>query len=237
MVLIELKKVSKVYQGDGVKTVALNDISFSIQEGEFLSIMGPSGSGKSTLLHILGLLDRPSSGDYIFDEKNVKEFSDDELAFIRNDRIGFVFQRFNLLKRTTVYENVRLPLYYSHIPRKKWHGLVERAIKLVGLAHRTNHLSAQLSGGESQRVAIARAIVNNPSVIFADEPTGNLDSKTGEQIMDILKDLHDKGSTIILITHESSAADYGSRIIMLKDGEVQSDRKHKTSASKRKFIK
>lgn len=237
MALIQIKNVSKVYEGDGVKTTALKNATFKIEEGEFLSIMGPSGSGKSTLLHILGLLDRPSSGKYIFNGKNVNDFSDDELATLRNNKIGFIFQRFNLLKRTTVYDNIRLPLYYSHIPRKKWRALVEEAVKLVGLEHRMHHLSSQLSGGESQRVAIARAIVNKPSVIFADEPTGNLDSKTGELIMNIIKNLHNNGSTIILITHESSAAAYGDRIIQLKDGEVVSDRKHKSSTKKRKFQK
>jgi putative ABC transport system ATP-binding protein len=232
MSLIDLKNVSKIYQTGEVKTVALDKASFKVSEGEFVSIMGPSGSGKSTLLHILGLLDRPTKGKYYFDGKNVDDYTDEELAFIRNREIGFIFQRFNLLKRTSVFENVKLPLYYSETPAKEWADLVKRAVELVGLSHRMNNLSAQLSGGEQQRVAIARAIVNRPSVIFADEPTGNLDSKTGKQIMDIIDQLHKEGSTVLLITHESSAASYSNRIIRLKDGAVASDRKRKRTAKK-----
>jgi putative ABC transport system ATP-binding protein len=233
MPIIELKNVSKIYQGDEVKTIALDKVSFSIEQGEFVSIMGPSGSGKSTLLHILGLLDRPTLGTYHFNSRQIDEHTDDELAAIRNSDIGFIFQRFNLLKRATVYDNVLLPLHYSPIKKSAWHSLVMDSIKAVGLEHRVNHLSSQLSGGESQRVAIARAVVNKPSVIFADEPTGNLDSKAGEQIMNIIADLHEEGRTIVLITHETSAASYGNRIIRLKDGQLSSDRKQKKGRPKK----
>ncbi len=235
--LITVKDLYKIYQVGEYETIAVNNISLTINKGEFLSIMGPSGSGKSTFLHILGLLDRPSKGDYIFDNKNITTYSDEELAQLRNEEIGFIFQRFNLLKRSSVYDNVQLPLYYSSIPRSKWHTLVMEAIKSVGLEDRVNNLSAQLSGGESQRVAIARAIVNKPSVIFADEPTGNLDSKTGEQIMNIIQKLHESGRTIILITHETSAASYAQRTIKLKDGKLVSDRKRTSRAKNRKFTK
>lgn len=229
MSLIELKHVSKTYVSGPIETKALKEISFTVNSGEFISIMGPSGSGKSTLLHILGLLDRPSSGTYLFHQESVDKLSDQQLAHWRNKEIGFIFQRFNLLKRMSVYENVQVPLLYSGIPKKQWDKLIRSAIESVGLEHRINHLSSELSGGESQRVAIARAIVNEPSIIFADEPTGNLDSKTGEQIMHIIDDLHQKGATVILITHETAAAAFSKRIIRLKDGSLQSDRKKKQS--------
>lgn len=236
MSIISLDNVSKVYETGDIKTIALSDVTFNVGQAEFMSIMGPSGSGKSTLLHILGLLDRPSSGDYSFFGRSIQDFSDEELAYLRNEKIGFIFQRFNLLKRATVFDNVLLPLHYSTIPRSKWKSLVEQAISSVGLEHRMYHNSGQLSGGESQRVAIARAIVNEPDLIFADEPTGNLDSVSGEQIMNIIADLHKKGRTVILITHESSAAAYGQRIIKLKDGKLVSDRKQRKARPK-KFTK
>jgi len=226
-ILIECKEIRRVYQTGDVKTVALNGIDFSVKKGEFVAIMGPSGSGKSTLLHILGMLDHPSDGQYLFEGKDVTSLEDHELAAIRNFEIGFVFQHFNLLKRTTVFDNVKLPLYYSTIPEKEWKKIVEHAIDSVGLTHRIHHVSSQLSGGEQQRVAIARAIVNSPSLILADEPTGNLDSKSGGQIMDIIQGLNKQGRTVLLITHETYTSEYAKRIIRLSDGEIISDKKRR----------
>jgi putative ABC transport system ATP-binding protein len=221
--MLEAQDLKKEYADDGVKTTALDGVSFKIDEGEFAAIMGPSGSGKSTLMHIMGFLDRPSSGTYTFLGKGIEELSDDELANIRNEQIGFVFQFFNLLPRTTVFDNVKLPLIYTKLSEEEKKERVMGAIESVGLSHRLNHFSNQLSGGEQQRVAIARAIVNNPSIIFADEPTGNLDSKSGQQIMEILQDLNDMGRTIILVTHELYTAEMAKRIIKLKDGKILSD--------------
>lgn len=237
--MIEVKDLIKEYRNDSVVTKVLNGINLSINEGEFISIMGPSGSGKSTLMHIMGFLDRPTSGVYKFKGKSIDELSDDELAKIRNKEMGFVFQGFNLLSRTTAFENVKLPLIYSGINAKEEKELVEKAIKAVGLSHRAYHFPNQLSGGEQQRVAIARAIVNNPSVIFADEPTGNLDSKSGQQIIDILQKLNNEGRTIILVTHERYTAEMAKRIIQLKDGEIISDEKvkHQRIAAKEGLIK
>ncbi len=199
------------------------DVTFGINRGEFVSVIGPSGSGKSTLLHILGFLDRQSSGSYLFDGKAIDEHTEEQLAHIRNKKMGFIFQSFNLLTRTSVLDNVKLPLSYSGIDESNWNKMALRAIDSVGLSHRVNHKPNQLSGGEKQRVAIARALVNDPNVIFADEPTGNLDSKSGGQIMDIIASLHEKGHTIILITHETYTAQYANRIIALRDGTVESD--------------
>jgi putative ABC transport system ATP-binding protein len=221
--MIEAKDLRKEYSNDHIKTVALGGVSFNIGEGEFIAIMGPSGSGKSTLMHIMGFLDRPSSGNYKFEGQEMEDLTDDELAYIRNEKMGFVFQFFNLLARTSVFDNVKLPLVYTKIPEKEKNERVDEAIKAVGLSHRANHYSNQLSGGEQQRVAIARAIVNHPSVIFADEPTGNLDSKSGQQIMEILQDLNEKGHTIILVTHEKYTSEMARRVIALKDGKVVSD--------------
>ncbi|MCK9187176.1 MAG: ABC transporter ATP-binding protein [Candidatus Colwellbacteria bacterium] len=224
MALIEVEKISKVYGMDGFETVALRDISFSVNEGEFAAIMGPSGSGKSTLLHILGFLDRATSGTYHFDGKTIDEYSEEELAVLRNKKIGFVFQSFHLLPRTSVIDNVKLPLLYSGIKEIYWNDMALEAIDSVGLSHRVNHEPSQLSGGEKQRVAIARALVNKPKLIFADEPTGNLDSKSGKAIMEILQDLNEKeGKTIILITHETYTAEHAERIIKILDGEVERD--------------
>lgn len=225
MPLIEIKNLGKIYQDDGAETPALKSVSFDIDEGEFVAIMGPSGSGKSTLLHVLGFLDRPTSGTYRFAGKNMDEYTDNELAATRNKQMGFIFQAFNLLPRTTVYDNVQLPLMYSGVPEKEWDALTKKAISSVGLEHRALHESSQLSGGEKQRVAIARALVNDPYVIFADEPTGNLDSKSGGQVMDILQMLHNNGKTIVLITHETYTAEYSERIIRLKDGDIELDKK------------
>ncbi|MFY9492884.1 MAG: ABC transporter ATP-binding protein [Minisyncoccia bacterium] len=196
----------------------------TIQTGEFVAVMGPSGSGKSTLLHILGFLDRPTGGTYLFDGKALADYSEDEIAEARNEKMGFVFQAFNLLSRTTVLDNVKLPLFYSRQDEKLWEKTAKKAIEAVGLGHRLGYFSSQLSGGEKQRVAIARALVNNPQIIFADEPTGNLDSKSGETVMNILRRLNanDK-KTIILITHETYTSEYAQRIIYFKDGKIDSD--------------
>ena len=226
MPLIEVSNLEKTYVNEGVSTPALQGISFHVEKGEFAAIMGPSGSGKSTLLHILGFLDRASSGEYIFDGKSADEYTGEEMARIRNKRMGFVFQAFNLLPRTSILENVKLPLLYSNIPELRWNKMAEDAIEAVGLSHRIHHESSKVSGGEKQRVAIARALVLNPDVIFADEPTGNLDSKSGKIIMEIIQKLNQEtGHTIILITHETYTAEHAGRIIMMKDGEIESDRK------------
>ena len=221
--LIKVNNLTKDYINDAVVTNVLRGVSFEINEGEFVAIMGPSGSGKSTLMHILGFLDRLTSGRYEFDGRNVNDFSDDELAKLRNQKAGFVFQTYNLLPRTTVLENVKLPLVYSGIANKEMDRLAKEAVESVGLAHRLNYFSNQLSGGEQQRVAIARALVNSPKVIFADEPTGNLDSKSGTQIMAILEKLNGEGKTIILVTHERDTAEHARRIIKLRDGLIVSD--------------
>jgi putative ABC transport system ATP-binding protein len=223
--MIEVRDLRKEYLDGDVTTIALDGVSFDIKKGEFVAIMGPSGSGKSTLMHIMGFLDRPSSGIFKFENQGIEELNDDQLAYVRNNKLGFIFQFFNLLPRTTVFNNVKLPLIYTKISEEEKNQRVKNAIESVGLSHRMKHLSNQLSGGEQQRVAIARAIVNNPEVIFADEPTGNLDSKSGQQIMEILQDLNDKGHTIILVTHELYTAEMAKRIIKLKDGQIVSDEK------------
>jgi putative ABC transport system ATP-binding protein len=221
--LIEVKGLEKTYLDGESQTRALGGVSFDIKEGEFVAVMGPSGSGKSTLLHILGFLDDYTNGTYYFDGKDASKYSQQEIARVRNKKMGFVFQAFNLLPRTTVFENVKLPLLYSGIKESLWDKTAKKAIEQVGLSHRVNHETSQLSGGEKQRVAIARALVNEPSVIFADEPTGNLDSKSGSQVMEIIEGLNDEGHTIILITHETYTAEYAQRIIRLKDGLIEND--------------
>lgn len=223
--IIKVENLCKTYENEGVKTQAVCGVSFEIKKGEFVSIMGPSGSGKSTLMQILGFLDRPTEGKYFFDGEDTEKFSEEKLSYIRNQKIGFVFQTFNLLPRTTVFENVELPLLYDHgeTNREKAKDKVEKALKSVFMDHRINYLSSQLSGGEKQRVAIARALVNDPDVIFADEPTGNLDSKSGTQIMKILQKLNDRGHTIILVTHETFTAQHAQRILYVKDGQVIAD--------------
>lgn len=223
MSLITVSNLEKVYENEGVATKALSSATFTIEKGEFVSIMGPSGSGKSTLMQILGLLDRPTGGSFLLDGKDVSKFSDDELARLRNKKIGFVFQAFNLLPKTSVYDNVELPLLYDDQPIESNEKSVERAIESVDMVHRTNYLSSQLSGGEKQRVAIARALVNNPEIIFADEPTGNLDSKAGLQVMAILQKLNDAGHTIVLVTHETYTAEHAKRILSMKDGQIVND--------------
>jgi len=223
MAFIEVKKLEKIYGVDGTETPALRGIDFSIEKAEFVAVMGPSGCGKSTLLHVLGFLDRHTGGTYLFDGKSMDQYSDDELAKVRNKKMGFVFQMFNLLPHTTVLENVKLPLVYSDVKESLWDDIARKAVAEVGLEHRADHETTKLSGGEKQRVAIARALVNNPQIVFADEPTGNLDSKSGGQIMELIEGLHEKGCTIILVTHETYTAEYAERIIRLKDGLIESD--------------
>ena len=225
MAIIKAKKICKTYYTDSVETPVLHDMNFEIEEGEFVAIMGPSGSGKSTLLHILGFLDDQTKGTYYFNGKKIDDYTGSEIAHIRNKEMGFVFQAFNLLPRTSVYDNVKLPLLYSDFPEKEWHGMIMEAIKIVGLEHRIEYETSQLSGGEKQRVAIARALVTKPKVIFADEPTGNLDSKSGQKIMETLQTLNkEKGHTIVLITHETYTAEHAQRVIKIVDGRIKSDR-------------
>ncbi len=222
--MISIKNIGKDYQDDGSITSALKNISFEIKPGEFVAIMGPSGSGKSTLLHILSFMDRPTSGSYSFFGRNMENMSDTELAQTRNQDMGFVFQAFNLLARSSVYDNVEMPLIYSNIPLEKRKEVVEKAVAAVGLSEKLHVEAGRLSGGQKQRVAIARALVNNPNVIFADEPTGNLDSHSGAKIMEILKDLNAAGKTIILVTHETYTAKFAGRLIQLKDGQLEIDK-------------
>lgn len=220
MALIEATNIEKTYS-DGTR--AIRGVSLSIEEGEFVAIMGPSGSGKSTLLHMIGLLDNPTAGKYVLNGKDTAKFPRPELAHLRNKEMGFVFQTFNLLGRTSSLENVKLPLIYSQVPEIEWNERARNGLEAVGLSHREEHEPGQLSGGERQRVAIARALVTNPNIIFADEPTGNLDSVAGEDIIALLQKLNDDGRTVVLITHESEMAAYAKRIVTIKDGLVFSD--------------
>ena len=225
--MIECQHIYKSYFNEEIETSVLKNISFTINDGEFVAIMGPSGSGKSTLMHIIGALDTPTKGKYILDGKDVSTLSDDELAGIRKQKIGFVFQAFNLLPRATVLRNVALPLVYSEVDKTKREELAKQAAIHAGLDEtRFYHLSNQLSGGQMQRVAIARALVNNPSLLLADEPTGNLDTKTGDIVLATFQELNKQGRTIILITHEPYVAKHADRIIQIRDGEVLSDEKN-----------
>jgi len=226
--MIECKNISKIYKTGAGETVALRAASFSIGDGEFVAIMGPSGSGKSTLMHILGALDTPTSGTYLLDKQDVCKLSDDELADIRKDKIGFVFQSYNLLPRASVLRNVELPLMYAGASKKEREEKARQALIAAGLLQdRWGHLSNQLSGGQMQRVAIARALVNDPSIILADEPTGNLDTKTGEIVLDTFQRLNSEHSrTIVLITHERYVAEHAQRIIHIRDGEIIKDEKN-----------
>lgn len=221
--MIEVKSLKKIYQLGDIEVPALRGIDISVEKNEYLSIMGPSGSGKSTLMNIIGCLDVPTEGKYILNDHDVSKLTDDELAEIRNKQIGFVFQTFNLLPRADALHNVELPLIYSGATRGMRKQLAEAALEKVGLGDRMHHKPNELSGGQRQRVAIARALVNNPAIILADEPTGNLDSNTGEEIMEIFEQLHKSGNTIILITHEEYIANYSKRIIRLWDGKIQTD--------------
>lgn len=235
MAFLEAKNLKKRYS-DG--TEALRGVSLSIEKGEFVAVMGPSGSGKSTLLHILGFLDRPTEGEYSLNHRKFEDTLDDEVAEARNEEMGFVFQMFNLLPKTSVLDNVKLPLIYSGVPKSMWDNLAMAAIDSVGLSHRVSSMSSTLSGGEKQRVAIARALVRNPKIIFADEPTGNLDTKSGQAVMEIFEKLNkDLGHTIVLITHETTTAEHAERIIHIKDGLIEKDEKVIARRSASVFVK
>ncbi len=239
MALIETKNLTKVYADEDVETRALDGISLTIEDGEFLAITGASGSGKSTLLQVLGCLDRPTDWDYFFEGKQVSSYSDKELARIRNEKLGFVFQAFNLLPRLSVLDNVMLPLVYAGVSKKE---RIERAramIALVGLENRISYQASQLSGGQKQRVAIARALVNDPKIIFADEPTGNLDSKSGAVVLEFLQMLNDQGRTLVVVTHELYVAEAARRTVHIVDGRIDSDEvvAHRRIISKDGFVK
>ncbi|MBD3270093.1 ATP-binding cassette domain-containing protein [Candidatus Peregrinibacteria bacterium] len=223
--IIEINNLKKTYYTGDVETPVLRGLDLKVKDGEFIAIMGPSGSGKSTLMHIMGFLDKPTGGSYHFEGVDVSELSDDDLALVRRERIGFVFQAFFLLPRATVIENVMLPLLYQK--HSHGHDMAKKALDSVGLSHRLDYLPTSLSGGEKQRTAIARALINAPSVIFADEPTGNLDSKSGKQVMNIFQKLNEKGHTIILVTHEKTTAQHAERIIHIRDGLIESEEKVK----------
>ena len=224
MNIINIEHISRVYQVGTEEVRALSDISISIDKNEYVAIMGPSGSGKSTLMNVLGCLDTPTAGKYEFNKNNVSEMNDNDLAKIRNKEIGFVFQTFNLLPRSDAFHNVELPLIYAGVSKAERRSRAKQALVDVGLENRMHHKPNELSGGQRQRVAIARALVTNPSIILADEPTGNLDSKTGEEIMLLFNEIHGKGNTIILVTHEEYIAEHAARIVRLKDGLVESDK-------------
>lgn len=221
--MIATKSLSKIYDHDGVRTVALDGVTFNVDKGEFVAIMGPSGSGKSTLMHILGALDTPTSGHYLLNGHEVGRMNDDQLADIRNKQIGFVFQSYNLLPRTTALKNVILPMAYGNVERPQRHERAVKLLKLVGLADRMDHTSSQLSGGQQQRVAIARALALDPAIILADEPTGNLATAQSDEIMNIFTQLNGQGHTVVMITHEPSVAKYAKRVIVLRDGKIVTD--------------
>lgn len=221
--IIKVKNLSKVYSTGGVETVALKDASFEIGEGEFVAVMGQSGSGKSTLMHILGALDLPTSGSYLLDGEDVSKLNEDELAMIRNRKIGFIFQAFNLLPRTSALKNVMLPMVYAGIPKAERLEKAQDYLEVMGLGERLTHTSSQLSGGEQQRVAIARGLAMNPSILLADEPTGNLPTNQSEEIMEIFQKLNDDGHTVVMITHEPEIAAYAKRVITLRDGQIIDD--------------
>jgi len=221
--MISVKHISKIYKMDSIETVALSDVSFKVKKGEFVAIMGPSGSGKSTLMHILGALDLPTKGEYFLNEENIGQLGEDQLAEIRNKKIGFVFQVYNLLPRISALQNVMLPMAYAGIPKEERLERAKKYLKLVGLEDRVYHFPNQLSGGQQQRVTIARALVMNPSIILADEPTGNIASVQAEEVMAIFQKLNEKGHTIIMITHEANIARHAKRIIHLRDGKIVED--------------
>ncbi|MFQ5599453.1 MAG: ABC transporter ATP-binding protein [Candidatus Krumholzibacteriia bacterium] len=221
--LIELRDLVKDYRLDSQIVRALNGVDLSVARGEFVSIMGPSGSGKSTLMNLIGCLDSPTSGTYALNGREVGRLQDDDLAAIRNREVGFVFQTFNLLPRATAHKNVELPLIYADLPARERRRRVEEALQVVGLGDRARHRPNELSGGERQRVAIARAVVNRPSIILADEPTGNLDSRTGQEILEVFCRLHEAGHTLLLVSHDADIARHARRVVRLRDGEVESD--------------
>ncbi|WP_427338073.1 ABC transporter ATP-binding protein [Caloranaerobacter sp. DY30410] len=225
--MIKLEGLTKVYKMGNVSVTALKDINLNIEKEEFVAIMGPSGSGKSTLMNILGCLDKPTKGKYILDGVSIQGLNDDELAVIRNRKIGFVFQAFNLLSRTTALKNVELPMMYAGVPAKERRKRAIELLEKVGLGDRINHKPNEMSGGQRQRVAIARALVNNPAIILADEPTGNLDTKSGEEIMDIFKKLNEEGVTIIIVTHEPDIAQKAKRVVTFRDGMIIEDKQIK----------
>lgn len=223
---IEVSDISKIYKMGDLETIALDKVNFKINKGEFVAIMGPSGSGKSTLMHILGALDTPTSGTYILDGKNVEKLSDDELADIRNQKIGFIFQAFNLLPRISVLQNVMLPMRYADVPEVERLTRAKKYLEMVGLGNRLHHKSNQISGGQQQRVAIARALSMNPALLLADEPTGNIASTQAEEIMAIFQKINDDGHTVVMITHEQDIAAHAKRIIMIRDGKLIRDEKN-----------
>jgi len=235
--IIQVSDLTKIYQMGTQEVRALNGVSFDVQPNEYIAIMGPSGSGKSTLMNLIGCLDTPSSGTYILNSQDVSELEDSELAEVRNREIGFVFQTFNLLPRTDCLSNVELPLIYSGIKTAERHERASETLRRVGLGDRIDHKPNELSGGQRQRVAIARALVNNPSILLADEPTGNLDTQTGEDIMRLFEELYRSGNTIIVVTHEPEIAEHARRIIRLRDGKIESDKKVENPALENKEIK
>jgi putative ABC transport system ATP-binding protein len=224
-IMINVNHLSKIYKNDSVETIALDDITFNVARGEFVAIIGPSGSGKSTLMHILGALDLPTKGTYMLDNEDVSHLNEDQLADIRNKKIGFIFQAYNLLPRTTALTNVMLPMAYAGIEKHKRQETAEKFLKMVGLGDRMHHTSSQLSGGQQQRVAIARALVLSPSILLADEPTGNLATAQSQEIIEIFQKLNKEGHTVVLITHEPDIAAHANRVITLRDGKIEKDKK------------
>ena len=227
--MIKLDQLTKVYRTVDIESTALNNISFEIEKGEFVSIMGPSGCGKSTLLNVLGMLDKPESGSYQFLENEIATLNEKGRSDIRKKNIGFIFQNFNLIDELTVFENIELPLIYNKVPTAERKKRVNELIEKIGISHRATHFPQQLSGGQQQRVAVARALVTKPPLILADEPTGNLDSSHGNEVMELLCNLHEEGTTIVMVTHSSHDASYSSRIINLMDGQVVSEKKNKVA--------
>lgn len=227
--MIKLEKLSKVYRTDEIESTALNEVSFEIEKGEFVSVMGPSGCGKSTLLNILGMLDKPESGSYKFQDSEVSQLNEKNRSNIRKQNIGFIFQNFNLIDELTVFENIELPLIYNKMSSSERKKRVNAIIEKMGISHRASHFPQQLSGGQQQRVAVSRALITNPPLILADEPTGNLDSSHGNEVMELLCELNENGTTIVMVTHSSHDASYSRRIINLLDGQIVSEKKSKLS--------